>query len=207
MGAIDASASPGGIASVLTTMLTQVSSHRRGFESWGVSADELAATMAAVIDATVRGDGRASSETVAISSGRALCTLGRSSSSSDRRLGSAAMTGDWDATLDDLAQRRATAHAMGVPTNCPTPRGGRLDARSRMGPCSTMARSPRSAPSPGRRRPMRSSPVSVASTAARLPSAPRISRRSEGRSGRQPAANAGDRRHRPPRTHPVGDAP
>ena len=23
------------------------------------------------------------------------------------------MTGDWDATLDDLAQRRATAHAMG----------------------------------------------------------------------------------------------
>jgi hypothetical protein len=41
-------------------MLTQVSSHRRGFESWGVSADELAATMAAVIDATVRGDGRAS---------------------------------------------------------------------------------------------------------------------------------------------------
>ena len=60
VGAIDASASPGGIASVLTTMLTQVSSHRRGFESWGVSADELAATMAAVIDATVRGDGRAS---------------------------------------------------------------------------------------------------------------------------------------------------
>ena len=59
VGAIDASASPGGIASVLTTMLTQVSSHRRGFESWGVSADELAATMAAVIDATVRGDGRA----------------------------------------------------------------------------------------------------------------------------------------------------
>ena len=60
VGAIDASASPGGIASVLTTMLTQVSSHRRGFESWGVSADELAATMAAVIDATVRGDGGAS---------------------------------------------------------------------------------------------------------------------------------------------------
>ncbi|MEM8707320.1 MAG: TetR family transcriptional regulator [Actinomycetota bacterium] len=54
-GAIDASASPGGIASVLTTMLTQVSSHRRGFESWGVSGEELGSTMTAIIDATIRG--------------------------------------------------------------------------------------------------------------------------------------------------------
>lgn len=54
-GAIDSAASPGGIASVLTTMLTQVSSHRRGFEAWGVSADELGQTMASVIDATIRG--------------------------------------------------------------------------------------------------------------------------------------------------------
>lgn len=56
-GDIDSSASPGGIASVLTTMLTQVSSHRRGFESWGVSADELGSTMASVIDSTIRGTG------------------------------------------------------------------------------------------------------------------------------------------------------
>lgn len=57
-GAIDQSASPGGIASVLTTMLTQVSSHRRGFEAWGVSAAELGATMSSVIDASVRGPQR-----------------------------------------------------------------------------------------------------------------------------------------------------
>ncbi len=54
-GAIPDDASPGAIASVITTMLTQVSSHQRGFETWGVSGDELAATMAAVVDRTLRG--------------------------------------------------------------------------------------------------------------------------------------------------------
>ncbi len=54
-GAISADASPGAIASVITTMLTQVSSHQQGFETWGVSAEELAATMADVVDRTLRG--------------------------------------------------------------------------------------------------------------------------------------------------------
>ena len=44
------------------------------------------------------------------------------------------MTGDWDATLDDLAQRRATAHAMGGADKlAPRREAGRLDARSRIG--------------------------------------------------------------------------
>lgn len=54
-GAIAAEASPGAIASVVTTMLTQVSSHQQGFEAWGVAAEELAATMADVVDRTLRG--------------------------------------------------------------------------------------------------------------------------------------------------------
>lgn len=54
-GALADDASPGAIASVITTMLTQVSSHQQGFETWGVTADELAATMAAVVDRTLRG--------------------------------------------------------------------------------------------------------------------------------------------------------
>ena len=52
-GAIPDDASPGAIASVLTTMLTQVSSHQRGFETWGVRADELVATMAPIVDRTL----------------------------------------------------------------------------------------------------------------------------------------------------------
>ena len=40
-GRIPSSASPGGIASVLTTMLAHVSAHRPGFASWGVSALSL----------------------------------------------------------------------------------------------------------------------------------------------------------------------
>ena len=44
------------------------------------------------------------------------------------------MTGDWDATLDDLAARRATAHAMGGADKLARRREvGRLDARSRIG--------------------------------------------------------------------------
>mgnify|MGYP003322390193 CR=1 FL=1 len=44
------------------------------------------------------------------------------------------MTGDWDATLDDLAQRRATAHAMGGADKLARrSEAGRLDARSRIG--------------------------------------------------------------------------
>lgn len=54
-GAIADDASPGAIASVITTMLTQVSSHQQGFETWGVAAEELAATMATVVDRTLRG--------------------------------------------------------------------------------------------------------------------------------------------------------
>ena len=43
------------------------------------------------------------------------------------------MTGDWDATLDDLAQRRAR-HAMGGADKlAPRREAGRLDARSRIG--------------------------------------------------------------------------
>ena len=53
-GRIPDSSSPGAIASVLTTMLTQVSSHREGFEAWGVDGPDLAATMAGIIDQTVR---------------------------------------------------------------------------------------------------------------------------------------------------------
>ena len=56
VGVIPAEASPGAIASVLTTMLTQVSSHQTGFEAWGVSGDELVATMAAIIGRTLRED-------------------------------------------------------------------------------------------------------------------------------------------------------
>ena len=54
-GAIPDDSSPGAIASVVTTMLTQVSSHQQGFETWGVTAEELAATMAAVVDRSLRG--------------------------------------------------------------------------------------------------------------------------------------------------------
>lgn len=44
------------------------------------------------------------------------------------------MPGDWDATLDDLATRRATAHAMGGADKLARRRDvGRLDARSRIG--------------------------------------------------------------------------
>ena len=44
------------------------------------------------------------------------------------------MTGDWDATLDDLAARRATAQAMGGTEKLERRReAGRLDARSRIG--------------------------------------------------------------------------
>lgn len=54
-GRVPAAASPGGIASVLTTMLAHVSAHRPGFETWGVSAPELEATMAGVIAAALCG--------------------------------------------------------------------------------------------------------------------------------------------------------
>lgn len=48
-GRIREGSSPGAIASVLTTMLAHVSAHQPGFETWGVSAPDLEATMASVI--------------------------------------------------------------------------------------------------------------------------------------------------------------
>lgn len=48
-GRIPQAASPGAIASVLTTMLAHVSAHQPGFENWGVPAADLESTMAMVI--------------------------------------------------------------------------------------------------------------------------------------------------------------
>jgi len=48
-GRLPAGASPAGVASVLTTMLTQVSSHQDGYVPWGVSGEDLERSMAAVI--------------------------------------------------------------------------------------------------------------------------------------------------------------
>ena len=52
-GAIPDDASPGAIASVVTTMLTEGRAHQGGFETWGVRADELVATMASIVDRTL----------------------------------------------------------------------------------------------------------------------------------------------------------
>ena len=54
VGRVPPESDPGAVAGVLTTMLAHVSAHRPGFEAWGVEADELTATMASMIDWSVR---------------------------------------------------------------------------------------------------------------------------------------------------------
>lgn len=56
-GIVSPSTNPAAVAGVLTTMLAHVSSHRSGLASWGVGSDDLATTMASIIDWSVRGSG------------------------------------------------------------------------------------------------------------------------------------------------------
>lgn len=60
-GLLDASVRPAAVAGVLTTMLAHVSSHQSGLAAWGVEAADLAATMASIVDWSVRGAGSSSS--------------------------------------------------------------------------------------------------------------------------------------------------
>ena len=53
--AISPDSDPGAVAGVLTSMLAHVSAHRPGLEAWGVASEDLIATMAAVVDWSVRG--------------------------------------------------------------------------------------------------------------------------------------------------------
>ena len=54
-GVIEATADPGAIAGVLTSMLADVAAHRPGLEAWGVTGDKLITTMATIVDQSVRG--------------------------------------------------------------------------------------------------------------------------------------------------------
>ena len=53
VGRLAPGVAPGAAAGILTTMLAHVSAHQAGFASWGVERDELAETMATLVDWTV----------------------------------------------------------------------------------------------------------------------------------------------------------